>query len=289
MKGITRLLMLAAIWGLVSVGVAAREYAVSGMVVAVDKTHRTFTASIQRIPDFMPAMVMPFEVREARELDGLAPGAMVEFTLVVEKTSHAERIRVVRYQADNQDPLTANRLKLLKRLTSGASGSSAIPAGMPVPDFTLLDQERRLISLSQFRGKVVAINFVYTSCALPDLCLRIANNFAVLQKRFHAQLGRDLVLLTVTFDPAHDTPDVLAAYAKQWNADPSTWHFLTGSPQDVERVCAMFDVDAFQDEALMNHSLHTALIDRQGKLSTNIEGNQFTATQLADLTAQALK
>ncbi len=84
------------------------------------------------------------------------------------------------------------------------------------------------MALSELRGKVVAINFIYTSCALPNFCLRIANNFGVLQKRFRAQLGRDLVLLTVTFDPVHDTPEVLAQYASQWNADPATWHFLTG-------------------------------------------------------------
>jgi protein SCO1/2 len=289
-KGITRLLVLATICGLGPATLAARQYAVSGMVVAVDQVHHTFTASIQSIPDFMPAMVMPFEVQQPRELDRLAPGAMVEFTLVVEqKTSYAEHIRVLRYQSVDQDPLSASRLKLLNQLTSGTSASSAIVPGMPVPDFTLLDQKRQMISISQLRGKVVAVNFIYTSCALPNLCLRIANNFAVLQQRFKAQLGRDLVLLTVTFDPAHDTPEVLAGYAKQWNADESTWHFLTGLPKDVKRVCAMFDVDSFQDEGLMNHSLHTALIDRQGKLITNIEGNQFTATQLADLTAVALK
>ena len=100
--------------------------------------------------------------------------------------------------------------------------------GETVPDFRLTDQKRRPVALSDLRGKVVAINFIYTSCALPNFCLRIANNFGVLQKRFKAQLGRDLVLLTVTFDPVHDTPEVLAQYASRWNADPATWHFLTG-------------------------------------------------------------
>ena len=97
-----------------------------------------------------------------------------------------------------------------------------------MPDFRLIDQKSRPVALSDLRGKVVAINFIYTSCPLPNFCLRIANNFGVLQKRFKAQLGRDLVLLTVTFDPVHDTPAVLARYASQWDADPATWHFLTG-------------------------------------------------------------
>jgi protein SCO1/2 len=116
-----------------------------------------------------------------------------------------------------------------------------------------------------------------------ELLLRIANNFGVLQRRFKDQLGRDLVLLTVTFDPQRDSPEVLAHYAQTWKADPNTWHFLTGPVPDVRRVTTMFGVDFFPDEGLMNHSLHTALIDRHGKLVANIEGNQFTADQLTDL------
>src|SRR4029450_7651272 len=88
----------------------------------------------------------------------------------------------------------------------------------------------------------------------------------------------------VTFDPVHDTPEVLARYASQWDADPATWHFLTGPGPDVQRVCRLFGVDFFADDGLMNHSLRTAIIDRQGALVANIEGNRFTSDQLADLT-----
>ena len=74
----------------------------------------------------------------------------------------------------------------------------------------------------------------------------------------------------------------------RWSADPTTWHFLTGPIGDVQRVCHLFGVDSFPDEGLMNHSLHTAIIDRQGKIVANIEGNQFTARQLGDLTEAVL-
>jgi protein SCO1 len=287
----TRLLKLAPLLFLaVHSALAAQEYSVTGMVLAVDRTRNTFTASVQAIPGYMPAMTMPFEIRQPKDLDGLVPGAAVEFTLVVEqRSSHAERIRILRYQSVEQDPLTANRLKLLNQIASGAPARKALTLGETVPDFTLTDQKRRPVALSQFRGKVVAINFIYTSCALPNFCLRIANNFGVLQKRFQRQLGRDLVLLTVTFDPVHDTPDVLAQYAGQWNADPATWHFLTGTTAAVQRVCHAFGVDFFPDEGLMDHSLHTALIDRNGKLVANIEGNEFTASQLGDLTQTVLE
>jgi protein SCO1/2 len=268
--------------------VAAEEYSVTGMVLKVDRSGNTFTASIQAIPGFMPAMVMPFEVRRGKDLDGLVPGAAVEFALVVKgDTSYADRIRIVRYQSTEQDPLAASRLKLLTQI-AGAARGKVLAIGDPVPDFTLTDQAGRIVTLSDLRGKVVALNFIYTSCPLPNFCLRIANNFGVLQKRFKARLGRDLVLLTVTFDPVHDTPAVLARYASQWDADPATWHFLTGPADDVQRVCRLFGVDFFPDDGLMNHSLRTAIIDRQGRIAANIEGNRFTSDQLVDLTKAIL-
>jgi len=267
---------------------ATQEYSVTGMVLNVDRARLTFTASIQEIPGFMAAMAMPFEVRQGKDLDGLVPGASVAFILVVNgNSSYAGRIRVVRYQSTEQDPSAASRLKLLTQVAGGAP-RKVLAIGETVPDFRLIDQMRRPLSLSDLRGKVVAVNFVYTTCALPNFCLRIANNFGVLQKRFKARLGRDLVLLTVTFDPVHDTPDVLGQYARRWDADPATWRFLTGPVGDVQRVCHLFGVDVFPDEGLMNHSLHTAIINRRGRLVANIEGNQFTTDQLGDLTEAAL-
>ncbi len=282
----TRLHLLAACL-LVSAcpGWASQQFSVTGMVLAVNRSGKSFVASCQEIPGYMQAMAMPFEVRDAKELDGLTPGATVEFTLVVEKeSSYAQHIEIRRYESVEQDPLTARRLKLLNQLSQGTSSlKKALTVGQTVPDFRLTDQDRREISLAQFSGKVVAINFIYTSCPLPNYCLRIANNFGTLQKRFREKLGSDLVLLSVTFDPVHDQPEVLARYASTWRADADTWHFLTGPVADVQRVTALFGVDYFPDEGFMDHSLHTAIIDRQGKLVANIEGNQFTADQLGDL------
>jgi protein SCO1/2 len=282
------LLLLAAVWAAPSAQ-SRREYPVTGLVLKVDRAGLAFTASIDEIPGLMRAMVMPFDVLEPAVLDGLAPGAAVAFTLVVAAPgTHAERIHIVRYRSVEQDPLAADRLKLLNEIASGRAAPEPLAPGDSVPDFRFIDQARRTVRLSELRGKIVAINFIYTSCALPNFCLRIANNFGVVARRFPAALGKELVLLTVTFDPVHDTPDVLAEYAGRWNADPASWHFLTGSATEVQRVCQLFGVDAFSDEGLMNHSLHTAIIDRQGRLVANIEGNQFTADQLGDLVQTVL-
>jgi protein SCO1/2 len=284
------LMAVALLIGFTAPRVSAEEHPVTGMVVSVDRPHKIFTASILEIPGYMAAMTMPFEVKETSGLDGLSPGVVISFTLHVDaRSSWAEGVRIVRYENTEKDPFSASRLTLLRELTSGTTAVQQLPAGAPVPDFTLVDQQNRPLTFSSLRGKVVAMNFVYTTCALPNFCLRLANNFAALQKRFAAAVGRDLALVTVSFDPTHDTPEVLAAYAKQWNADTAGWHFLTGPPADVDRVCRLFGVHAFADEGLLDHSLHTVLIGRDGKLISNIEGNQFTATQLGDLIDTVLK
>jgi protein SCO1/2 len=231
---------------------------------------------------------MPFEVRQVQDLDGLTPGMTVDFSLVVDKESnYAERIQIRHYESVEQDPLTARRLKLLTQLSHPAT-AKALDIGQAVPDFTLMDQRQHRVTFSKFAGKVVAINFIYTSCALPNFCFRNSNTFGVLQKRFKEKMGRELVLLTITFDPQRDGPEVLAKYARTWKADPATWHFLTGSVPDVQRVSNIFGMDYFPDEGLMNHSLRTAIIDRRGRLVANIEGNQFTADQLGDLVQTVL-
>ena len=267
---------------------ADRQYPVRGMVLQVDAASRTMVVSHEAIAGLMGAMTMPFAVRDAEELRAVVPGAVVEFTLVVgASAAEAIGVRVRRYESVEQDPLTARRLALLKRIAGMASTPLAI--GARVPDFTLTDQGGRPASLASLTGKVVVINFIYTRCALPQFCLRVTNHFGVLQKRFAAELGRELALLTVTFDPERDTPEVLAAYAGRWNADPASWRFLTGEVNAVRRVCGLFGVEAFLDEGLFNHTLRTALIDRRGILAASIEGNQYTAEQLGDLVHVALR
>jgi len=210
--------------------------------------------------------------------------------LVAEKESnYAQHLQIRHYESVEQDPLTARRLKLLNQLSHpGSATAKPLEIGQAVPNFTLTDQNRHRVALSQFTGKVLAINFIYTSCALPNFCFRNSNTFGVLQKRFKQKMGRELVLLTVTFDPQRDQPDVLAKYAETWKADPATWHFLTGSVLEIQRVSSIFGMDYFPDEGLMNHSLHTAIINREGRLVANIEGNQFTADELGDLVQTVL-
>jgi protein SCO1/2 len=285
---------VAVAFGLLAGGVRAQDtqstrHEVSGMVIEVHPSRERFVVSHEAIPGVMSAMTMPFDVRSVKELDEVRPGARVTFTLVVgSESTYAERVRVIQYRSAEQDPFTASRLSVLTEIAEGGK-DRGLAVGQAVPDFSLTDQARRTVTLSHFRGRVVAINFIYTSCALPQFCFRVANQFGVLQRRFEDRLPGDLVLLTITFDPARDRPEVLAEYARRsLRADGDSWRFLTGDTADVRRVCELFGVDFFQDEGLMNHSSHTAVIDRQGALVANIEGNEFTAKQLGDLVESVL-
>lgn len=262
---------------------AAERYPVTGLILSIDQSHRSFTASCTEIPGYMKAMVMPIAVREPKALTDLKPSMFVDFTLVVEKDhSWAENVRVHDYENLAQEPLLVRRLQMLARLDKANPLAPTLEIGQPVPEFTLTDQTGQRVSLSRFKGKVVGVTFIYTSCPLPDYCFRLSNNFGRLQKRFADRMGRDVVLLTISFDPVHDTPEVLAKYAGIWKADAKSWHLLTGTTAEVKAVCARFGLNFWPDEGTLTHTLHTLVIDREGKLAANFEGNQFTAEQLGD-------
>lgn len=274
-----------------STAIAQQKYAARGLVLGVDRQRRIMTVSCESIPGYMDAMIMPIEVRDAKELDGLARGTMIEFSLMVEKeNSYAEAVHIRNFDSLELDPLSARRLRLLDgAMDASLSPDRVLKIGQPAPDFSLIDQNRGRVTLSQFAGKVVAITFVYTRCPFPNFCFRLTNNFARLQKRCGSEMGRDLILLTISLDPVHDQPETLAEYGRTWNIDPKGWHLLTGPPAEVQKFCERFGVAFFPDEGQLIHSLHTLIIDRQGKLAANLEGNEFTAEELGDLVQSVLK
>lgn len=263
---------------------AAETHAISGLVLVVDAAHRSMTVSCNSVPGYMDAMTMPFGVRESKVLDGIKPGTTIDFKLVVDgDSSYAENIRVHRYENLEQEPLEAKRLAIVSKLANPAAAGTVLSRLQPVPDFTLTDQARNKIAFSQLRGKVVVLSFAYVRCPNPAYCFRLVNHLGELQKRFVKNLGGDLVLLTVIIDPEHDQDDAINKYAGIWSANPQTWHFLSGPLPEVQRVSRMFGMEFWNDEGFLTHSFHTIVIDRQGKLFANLEGNQFTSQQLGDL------
>jgi protein SCO1/2 len=262
---------------------ADERHAMRGVVLKVDAAGRTMFVSIEKVPGYMDAMVMPFAVKDAAALTGLKPGATIEFMFVVDGgSSWAENIRVSAYENLEQEPLELRRLKLLNRLAAPQSAVKPLTVGQAMPDFTLADQEGETVTFSTLKGKVVVVTFTYLRCPNPAYCFRLASNFGELQKRFADRMGRDLVLLTVVIDPEHDEKGALADYAHIWTTNPA-WHFLTGPIAEIKRVAGLLGVEFWKDEGLLIHSFGTAVIDRRGRLAASLEGNQFTAAQLGDL------
>ena len=255
-----------------------------GVVLEVDAAHHSLVISCEAIPSYMAPMEMPFEVPDSRVLKSLKPGMTVQFSIVEhEKHIFAEDIHKGTSANFESEPMQAGDLTLLHAAMSPSAAAKRLEIGERVPDFALTDQAQNQIHLSRFQGKVVALTFGYSRCPNPNYCFRLSNNLARVEKRFHDRAGRDLVLLTIMIDPEHDNGPVLASYANTWKADPAVWHFLTGSLPQIKQVAEMFGMNFWRDEGSLTHSLHTIVIDRNGQLAANIEGNQFSAEQLGDL------
>jgi protein SCO1/2 len=215
----------------------------------------------------MPAMVMPFRVEQPGELAVLYPGARVQFDLVI--TNHRSLARNLRKAGGPDAAIQAPEERL--------------HIGDFVPEFHLADSTGNAVGLADLRGKVVAIDFIYTRCPLPDVCPRLSANFATLQRRFR---GRDVILLSVTVDPDYDTPAVLADYAKRWAADAAMWRFLTG---DIGPLAAALGEVYWTDEGSIGHNSTTTILDRQGRVAAMVEGSNYRIDQLEHLIARELE
>jgi protein SCO1/2 len=248
-----------------------------GLVLNVDRAASTLTVSHDPIPGYMDAMVMPFTVRNPTQMADVRPGDRIACRLNVrDERSWIDRLRLL-----SAAPVDAG-------LTQSPAVPVLVPIGGAVPDFTLTNQDGEAVSLSSLRGQVVAVTFIYTRCPLPDYCPRMITNLQAIERRLPERVGKDLVLAAITFDPRHDTAPRMKEYARAFHADRRGWQFLTGSVDDVSRVCGWFGVEFWPEEGLITHTLQTAVIDRKGKLVASVEGKDYSAKQLTDLVARVL-
>jgi protein SCO1 len=256
----------------------AAHYTTTGLILKVDRPGATVTISHDAFPGFMDAMAMPFDLKGAATRVRLTPGDRVRLRLAVKSgRSAVDRVDVV-----SAAPVDAG-------LQQSPAKPVLVPVGAAIPDFDLVDQSGAALRLSSLKGKVVAVTFIYTRCPLPDYCPRMVENFRAIRTRFASRMDRDLVFLTISFDPKYDTPQMLTAYANANRAGGAGWHFLTGDAAKIERVCDAFGIQYYADEGLITHSLQTAVIDRDGRLAATVEGKDFTPQQLGDLVGAVLE
>jgi protein SCO1/2 len=253
---------------------AGKRYELQGRVVAVDSGSREITVAHQDIPGLMPGMTMPFQV--ARDQDWIfgkiGPGDQVHATLVM--TDHAEL----------QD------ISFTKGSDTGSDGTSnlRIPEiGDDVPDFTLVNQSGKTIYLEQFHGKPLLLTFIYTRCPVPDFCLLMSNNFSEVLKQLQKspQVFAKAQLLSISIDPAYDTPTVLRSYGERYagKVDPAFqhWQFASGSPEEVRKAADFFGLSYDQKQGQIVHTLQTVLIGRDGKIVKVYAGNQWKPAEVA--------
>jgi protein SCO1/2 len=252
----------------------AREYELRGVVVSVDHARQQITIKHEDIPRFMPGMTMPFKVRDAALLTGRVPGDVVRATLIVEESD--AHLRAIERTGTAAIPES-----------SSTPPAEPLAAGAPVPDAAFIDQDGHTRHLADWRGHVLAVTFIYTRCPIPNFCPLMDRHFQRAQqlvKEVPALRGR-VRLLSVTFDPGHDTPAVLAARARQLEADPSVWTFLTGDLGEIDRFAALFGVSVIRDDTPAHeilHNLRTVIIDASGRVSGVLGGNEWTPSELVD-------
>ena len=256
-----------------------KRYPIKGIVVAVNKIEYTATIKHEDIPGYMPGMTMDFKIKNAVDLQAMKPGDQLTGTLVIDDISSWVEVTAI---AEGGPALTP---------TTIVPGEPK--PGDEIPDFSLINQDGKSLHLSQYKGKAVALTFVYTRCPQPDQCTLMSSNFAAIDQELQKQpdVYSRTHLLTISFDPEYDTPKVMRSYGASHTGRYSDekfdhWEFATGSADDVKRIAEFFGLRYFKDsstgEDQVMHSLRTAVIDPAGKLVKLYRGNEWKPAEVAD-------
>lgn len=257
-----------------------RQYTVQGQVVSVAADRMQATIKHEAIAGLMPAMTMPYKAADAQQFAELEAGDLITATLVV--VSNDAYVKDVRKVGEaplekgaDEAPPVPSALALLK-------------PGEAVPNGQFVDQDGQKRDLASFKRSTLLITFIYTRCPMPTFCPLMDRHFATIQRTLQAEPAlRNVHLVSVTFDPAADTPPVLKKHAAALGADPKYWTFLTGNRDEIERFAARFGVFITReasDPVNLVHNLRTAIVDPNGALVKAYTGNEWTPEQvLADL------
>jgi protein SCO1/2 len=253
-----------------------RQYELTGQILAIKPEKNEVLVKHDDIKNFMPAMTMPYKVKEPALLTGRKEGDLITATLVVgEVDAYLTSLNVVGHRPLDTPPPVTDQPRVLEK-------------GDPVADALLVDQGGKPKAWSSFRGHRVALTFVYTRCPLPDYCPLMESNFVAVQRQLKANPKlADVRLLTVTMDPEFDTPAVLKPHAVDLGADPAIWTFATGDPAEVKKFAEQFGIHYELDQTnkwQIIHNLRTAVIDADGRVVKTESGNFWKPADLvADL------
>ena len=253
-----------------------KRYPFRGVIRKVDAPSREITVEHETVPGLMGAMTMDFPVRDDPQVfDILHEGDRIEAQLVVDADDQAEfwleQILTKGFVPTLVGSPPSPSATEGRVVTPAANRGVAV--GDRIPDFSLTDQTGHAFRLSQMRGEPVAVAFLYTRCPIATACPLTSARFAKLDSMLKGKgFGK---LVTITVDPEHDTPKVLADYAKHLGADPSRWKFLTGDPKAVADVATSFGVLYYPDKGQVVHTQAVAVVDPDGRLATIYYGQMW--------------
>ena len=240
---------------------APKQYKLTGVVREIDKESGQVMIRHDEIPGYMKAMTMPFDLKGKEVLGDLFVGDEVEGVLVV-KADDIELNDVVITRPAEPSALNfgPNGLEIK------AKPATLLP-GEDVPDFKVTLQDGTPAKLSDYRGKLVVLTCIYTRCPLPNFCPLMDRKFGELAARLQPLPKADQVrLLSVSFDPEHDTPAVLASHAKSRGAKMPLWTYAVASHEELGKFGPKLGLMYGPTEKEIMHNLSTAVIGPDGKL-----------------------
>jgi protein SCO1 len=155
-----------------------------------------------------------------------------------------------------------------------AAQQPPLPRIAPAPEFTLTSQDGAQVTLADFRGKVVAVTFIFTLCT--QTCPVLTPMMSFVQDRLGDDFGSKIAFASITVDPERDTPEVLKEYAQAFGANLAGWSFLTGAPATIQDVTRRYGVYASKaGNGDVDHTFLTSLVDPKGVLRVQYLGVRF--------------
>jgi len=221
---------------------------------------------------------MTFDVKDAKELAGLAPGDQVSFRMIV--TTNDGWIENVQ-KTGRTAPVAAAPDSLIR-----IRDLEPLKVGDVIPDYQFTNELGQVIKFSDYRGKAVAFTFIFTRCPFPTFCPRMSTHFADAQKKLRETAGAptNWHFLTISFDPEFDSPDVLQSYAKGFDADSKRWTFATGSLSNIVELADQIGLVFYRGDpnnpATLNHNLRTVVLDTEGRIQKVFTDNEWKPEQV---------
>lgn len=255
-----------------------KRFDFKGKVISVEKAQHSVTIAHEDIKDYMPAMTMPFTVKDDWVFDVLVAGDTVSAIYVVDGAkSWLEQLVITKEGAATVSPVPGQAVEA--------------KAGDEVPNYRLVNQDGKAIRIHDYKGKTLLVTFVFTRCQDPDQCTLMSSNFATIDQALQKQpeLYGKTHLLSISFDPEYDTPKVLRSYGAAYTGKYTEetfdhWEFASGSADEVKGIAQFFGLRYYKDDQSgkeeVIHSLRTAVIGPDSKIVNVYRGNDWKPEDL---------